>query len=218
MGVICSIHVFQAPTGPTIRMAPAVQCVMNLTCQFFFIYFMLFVMLTVSEFHGGKFPLETYGIYAGLEAAKATVSFAPMLSILFVTTRMYALLLTDKKGAPQAWVQDGMFMATWSLLISFMTCLGTGFAMGKVELDEDGNVVNKFENQYVGIAMTVVRYLSMLLLYGGIITVIYGLFVMTPETANGRGSLPVVSDAVNSTPVGNPPPGPESVSFLGFKM
>ena len=30
-----------------------------------------------------------------------------MLGILFVTTRMYALLLTDKKGAPQAWEQDG---------------------------------------------------------------------------------------------------------------
>merc|ERR1719408_1031996 len=109
-------------------------------------------------------------------------------------------------------------MATWSLLVSFMACLLTGFAMSKVELDEDGNVVNKFENKYIGIAMTVVRYLAMLLLYGGIVTVIVGLFVMTPETANGRGSIPVVSDAVNSTPVGNPPPGPAAVSFLGIRI
>ena len=29
---------------------------------------------------------------------------------------------------------------------------------------------------------------------------------MTPETANGRGSVPLVSDAVRATPVGNPPP------------
>jgi len=80
-----------------------------------------------------------------------------------------------------------------------------------VTTDEDGNVTNKFSNQYVGIGMTVVRYLAMLLLYGGIVTVIVGLFKMTPENANGRGSVPFVSDAINSTPVGNPPPGATSV-------
>merc|ERR1719213_1037249 len=93
----------------------------------------------------------------------------------------------------------------------FLLCLVTGLVMDKVEQDEDGNVVNKFENQYVGIAVTAIRYLSMLLLYGGMVMVIVGLFVMTPETANGRGSVPLVSDAVNATPVGNPPPGPQTV-------
>merc|ERR1719169_49869 len=83
--------------------------------------------------------------------------------------------------------------------------------MDAVETDEDGNVVNKFSNRYVGIIVTSIRYLSMLLLYGGIVMVIVGLFVMTPESANGRGSVPVVSDAVNATPVGNPPPGPDAI-------
>merc|ERR1719337_591610 len=123
-------------------------------------------MLTVQELSGGAFQLQEYSFFAALESAKATLAFAPMLSILFVTTRMYALLITDNKGAPRAWVQDGMFMATWSLLISFLMCLVTGLVMDDVETDEDGNVVNKFSNQYVGIAVTVVRYLTMLLLYG----------------------------------------------------
>merc|ERR1719310_1649275 len=216
VGVAYSICTFVAPAGPqaTLPGSPAVQCVLNLRCQFFFVYFMMTVLLTISELSGGAVPLEKYKIFSAIESAKSTLAFAPMLSILFVTTRMYALLLTDKKGAPQAWVQDGMFMASWSLLISFVCCLGTSLAMGKVELDESGNVINKFDNKYVGIAMSVVRYLAMLLLYGGIVTVIVGLFVMTPETANGRGSVPLVTDAVNSTPLGNPPPGPESVSFL----
>merc|ERR1719221_1295049 len=157
-------------------------------------------------------PLEKHKFFYACEASKATLAFAPMLSILFVTTRMYALLITDNKGAPQSWVQDGMFMATWSLLISFVMCLVTGLVMDEVETDEDGNVVNKFTNQYVAIAMTTVRYFSMLLLYGGIVLVIVGLFVMTPETANGRGSVPVVSDAVNATPVGKPPPTPDQVA------
>merc|ERR1719213_1243828 len=142
-------------------------------------------MLTVSEISGGRVPLHEYRLFAAIEATKSTLAFAPMLSILFVTTRMYALLITDKKGAPQAWVQDGMFMATWSLLISFVSCLITGLVMDKVEQDEDGNVVNKFSNQYVAGFMVFLRYLTLVLLYGGIATVIYGLFVMTPETATG---------------------------------
>merc|ERR1740138_1678983 len=123
-------------------------------------------MVTVSELSQGRYHLETYKFFVALEAAKATLAFAPMLSILFVTTRMYALLITDKKGAPQAWVQDGMYMATWSLLISFLMCMVSGLIMDKVETDEDGNIVNKFSNQYVGIAVVTVRYLTMLLLYG----------------------------------------------------
>jgi len=216
VGVVYSIFVFEAPAGPeaTLPVSPTVHCVVNLTCQFFFVYFMLTLMMTLSEVSGGTIPLERYRFYAALQATQATLAFAPMLSILFVTTRMYALLLTDKKGAPQAWVQDGMFMATWSLMISFLMCLATGLVMDEVETDEDGNVINKFSNKYVGISVTILRYLTMVLLYGGMTMVIVGLFVMTPETANGRGSVPVVSDAVNSTPIGEAPPGPGQVADI----
>jgi len=31
-------------------------------------------------------------------------------------------------------------------------------------------------------------------LYGGVIAVIVGLYTMTPETANGRGAVPLVGD------------------------
>merc|ERR1719456_552766 len=112
---------------------------------------MMTVMLAISEISQGRIALEKYRLFAAISAAQSTLAFAPMLSILFVTTRMYALLITDKKGAPQAWVQDGMYMATWSLLISFLCCLLTGLVTDKVETDEDGNVVNKFSNQYVAI-------------------------------------------------------------------
>merc|ERR1719359_753237 len=212
VGVIYSIFTFEAPGGPaaTLPVSPAVQCVVNLTCQFFFVYFMMTLMLTVSE--PNHINAQEYKVFAAIESAKATLAFAPMLSILFVTTRMYALLITDKKGAPQRWVQDGFYMCTWSLFISFWMCLATAFALDEVKTDDDGNVVNQFENRFVAIAVTVVRYLSMVLLYGGIICVIVGLFIMTPENANGRGSVPVVSDAVRATPVGGKPPGPNEVA------
>lgn len=206
--VMYAIIVFEASSGPTVPVSPTVQCVMNLTAQFFLVYLLMTIMLTVSEVSGGKYPLETYKLFAALEASKATLAFAPMLSILFVTTRMYALLITDKKGAPQGWVQDGMYMATWAIAISFMSCLFTGLIMDDVKTDEDGNVINKFSSPAVGFGMVAVRYLSMFLLYGGILTVIYGLFVMTPETANGRGSLP----GVGQTPLGDSPPGPGALA------
>jgi hypothetical protein len=212
MGVSLSIFTFEGPAGPdaTLPVSPTVQCVVNLTCQFFFVYFMMTAMLTVSEVTGGAVPVEQWKLFAAIDSTKATLAMAPMLSILFMTTRMYALAITDKKGAPQAWVQDGMYMATWSLLISFSMCMIAGLVMDKVETDTDGNVVNKFSNKYLGIAVTGIRYLSMFLLYGGIVTVVVGLFVMTPETANGRGSVPVVGHvaSVNTMPFSNPPRGP----------
>jgi len=210
-GVIYSIYAFEAPGGPeaTLPVSPAAHCVANLACQFFFVYGLMTVMMTVSATTGVQ--MEKWRLFAAVEASRATVGFAPMLAILFVTTRMYALLITDKKGQPQAWVQDGMYMATWALLISFLACLCTGLVM-EVKTDEDGNVVSEFSNQYAAAAMQFLRYATMLLLYGGIVLVIVGLFTMTPENANGKGSIPVVSDAVNATPMGGKPPSVGDIS------
>jgi len=48
-----------------------------------------------------------------------------------------------------------------------------------------------------------IRWLGSALLYGGVITVTVGIWTMTPETANGRGAVPLVSD----TPFGQEPIG-----------
>merc|ERR1719183_75856 len=100
VGVIYSIFTFEAPAGPaaTLPVSPTVQCVVNLTCQFFFVYFMMTAMLTISEVTGGTVPMEKWKLFATIDSSKTTLAFAPMLSILFVTTRMYALLITDKKS------------------------------------------------------------------------------------------------------------------------
>merc|ERR1719386_600621 len=126
---------------------------------------------------------------------QCVVMFCPMLAILFVGTRMYALQITDNKGAPQGWVQDGMYMATWSLLIQFVMVLVTPCATGAPgEVDEDGNIKWEPANPILFYAVLAIRWLGFLLLYGGIITVITGLYTMTPETANGRGAVPLVGD------------------------
>merc|ERR1719159_775882 len=125
-----------------------------------------------------------------------------MLAILFVGTRMRALQLTNQKGAPQGWAQDGMYMATWSILLQFLmvllvpicTFIMEGAAVHP-ELDEDGNVdPTKFKSGgRIGlICVQIVRWLGFILLYVGTICVMVGAYTMTPETANGRGSVPLV--------------------------
>merc|ERR1719169_256131 len=119
--VIYSIFVIQHPQGAqyTPPISVTMQCVINLTVQYFTVYLLLWVSITIKEFTGFEWHL----LVNTMENAKGTIAFCPMLSILFVGTRMYALQLTDQKGAPQGWCQDGMYMATWSILIQFLMVL-----------------------------------------------------------------------------------------------
>merc|ERR1719359_817334 len=132
--VIYSVYVIKNPNGPTPMVSPAMQCVMNLTIQFFFVYLMLWVFVTAKQF--------TEGMRDFLDFARATVQFCPMLSILFVGLRMRALQITDQKGAPQGWAQQGMFLCTYSLMAQvLMVLLLPLFTRGAPKTDVDGNVV-----------------------------------------------------------------------------
>merc|ERR1719207_204391 len=195
------------PDGPekTPPVSPTMQCVINLTVQFFFIYLLLWIFLTLDQF--GVNLTGQNVIADAMEAARQTVQYAPMLAILFVATRMRALQITNQKGAPQGWAQDGMYMATWAVAIQFWMCLAMMFFSVKIETDEDGNVISKFENPIGVWTVTIIKYLGLLLLYGGVITVITSIFLITPETANGRGSVPLVSDGMDTVGADGPPPG-----------
>jgi len=189
--VVYSIFTIQHPKGPeyTIPISVTMQCVLNFTFQFFFVYTWIWAAITIKEFTQYEWALMTQT----MENCKGVVMFCPMLSILFVGTRMQALQMTDNKGAPQGWTQDGMYLATWSLLIQFIMVLVTPCATGvPAQVDEDGNIKWEPENKILFYCVVAIRWLGFLLLYGGIITVITGVYTMTPETANGRGSVPLV--------------------------
>merc|ERR1719335_2021816 len=137
-----------------------------------------------------------------------------MLAILFVAARMRALQLTNQRGAPQGWAQDGMYMATWAILLQFLMVflipVCTLVMEGKAthpDLDEDGNVKFKPEGKIAMIVVQIIRWIGFLLLYVGAITVMVGVYTMTPETANGRGSVPLVGD----TPFAKEPYGMNDV-------
>merc|ERR1719482_1667777 len=189
--VIYSVFTIQHPKGDeyTPPISVTMQCVINLTFQFFFIYLMIWVCITIKEFTGQEWALLTNT----MENLRATAAFCPMLAILFVGTRMRALFLTNQRGAPQGYAQDGMYMATWAVLIQFLMVLliplCTLVMEGKAthpEVDADGNVKFKPEGKIALICVEVIRWLAFILLYVGTICVMVGAYTMTPEPANGR--------------------------------
>merc|ERR1719465_254214 len=113
VAVVCSVFTIQHPDGEdkTPPLSPTMQCVLNLVFQYFFIYLLLWIYYTVEDFVGLDMSILSAAKDA-IESAKATVQFAPMLSVLFIATRMRALQMTQNKGAPQGWVQDGMYLAS----------------------------------------------------------------------------------------------------------
>merc|ERR1719443_277940 len=191
--VIYSVFTIQHPQGEqyTPPISVTMQCVINLTFQFFFVYIGIWVGITVKEFTKFEWPLLNNTI----ESMVGTVAYCPMLSILFVGTRMRALLITNNKGAPQGWVQDGMYMATWAVLIQFLMCMIVPLATGEpAKTDEDGTPIYKPDNQILLYIALALKWVTYIFLYGGVIAVITGVYTMTPETANGRGSIPLAGD------------------------
>jgi hypothetical protein len=217
MAVVCSVFTIQHPDGKELTppLSPTMQCVLNLVFQYFIIYLLLWIYYTIEDFVGLDMSILAAAKDA-IESAKATVQFAPMLSVLFVATRMRALQMTQNKGAPQGWVQDGMYLASWAVLIQFMMCLlmpvFTGRKFTPDTLDGSQKTTDEDINAMPGgkagaIAVTVVRYVALVALLGGVATVITGAIIMTPETANGRGSIPLVTDGTLPVDLAPPPPG-----------
>merc|ERR1719421_429460 len=202
--VVVSIFTLEHPDGAqyTPPISPTVQCVLNLTFQFFFIYLMVWACISLRE-------------WTTMESCMGTVAFCPMLAILFVGTRMRALQMTNNKGAPQGWAQDGMYLATWSIFVQFFMVVIAGVATGeKVKTDADGNATWHPTNIYLWYGVQVVRWFAVLALWGGAITVIISVFTITPETANGRGAIPLVTDGtvpVVGDQLAGPPPGAQNV-------
>merc|ERR1719240_507517 len=216
IAVVCSVFTIQHPEGKELTppLSPTMQCVLNLAFQYFLIYTLLWVFITVEDFT--SFDLSS--AKDAIESAKSTVQFAPMLSVLFIATRMRALQMTDNKGAPQGWVQDGMYLATWSILIQFMMCLIMPFFTGHKytpdTLDGSGDKDAKevdLGNPIGKWVVTFVRYAALIALMGGVATVATGVFMMTPETANGRGAIPVIADGTLGVNLAPKPPGVNSL-------
>merc|ERR1719446_818398 len=181
VAVVCSVFTIEHPKGAehTPPLSPTMQCVTNLASQYFFIYLLLWIFYTVKDF----FDYDMAFLKDAIETAKTTVQFAPMISVLFIATRMRALQISDNKGAPQGWAQDGMYLCSWALMVQFLMCLFIPlFTKEKYETDSmDGSSkatadvepkVGSYKIPGGHIVVETLRYLALLALLGGMVTVI----------------------------------------------
>jgi len=213
--VVCSVFTIEHPDGAeqTPPLSPTMHCVLNLAFQYFLIYLLLWIFFTIKE--SGYEHEYMSKAQDAIQSAKATVQFAPMLSVLFIATRMRALQITDNKGAPQGYVQDGMYLASWSIVIQFMMCLIMPFFTKDhkykpdtldAPVDKTETESQEVDNKWGAYVVSFIRYCALIALIGGVATVITGVFLMTPENANGRGSIPLITDGTLPVDLAPPPP------------
>merc|ERR1719178_644915 len=125
------------------KVSPTLQCVVSLSIQFFCIYTALAILRTMNEFTNNGF-ISAQKI---IEVACTTVTYAPMLCVLFIGTRMRAIQLTqgetEKYKLPQPWVQSAMFICSYAVLCQVILVLVmpvfTG-GMNNVTVDSEGNI------------------------------------------------------------------------------
>jgi len=169
------------------------RCIVIMVCQYMIIYTALAVCRTYQEFSGtGKGPVE-----AGLKAAAQTLTYGPMLCVLFIACRMHVEFLSDGKDQPQVWVQHCMYALTFSVLLSAILVLfipvltGRPMPLKEGSCDVEAPVFSEGESSKMGFyVLTFCRYGILLGLYGGLAGVIVGINTYLPPGEKDLSKLP----------------------------
>merc|ERR1719326_2631048 len=129
--------------------------------------------------------------------------FAPMLAVLFIGCRMRALQIIGvatggvipPTAGPQTWAQDAMFLATWSLHVQLIMTILVPLILGagKTEQDESGNVkAPAGSSKVIGMIFDTIRYLCLLSMYGGSVTIMVAIYYMSPDTLPPNNAGPLI--------------------------
>merc|ERR1719393_1038919 len=161
----------------------AMQCVVSLTIQFMVIYTALAICRMAADGFGLK--SDNLPIQKILQTATLTVAFAPMLAILLLAFRMRVNQLTKNKGNPPAWCQICMYFCTYAiLLMTLIVCVIPLFTGETIGVDpKTGQIpqdTEPFKSQACAIAFTAAKYLILVMLYGGVLAVVYALCTYQP--------------------------------------
>jgi len=136
------------PEGKAFPVAPAVQCTVILSCQYFIVYGGIQIARTWTQFTSIAANFTSKAETA-LMTATASMNFAPMLAVLFIGARMRALNMDPVNGNPQPWAQNCFFMCTYALLAQTMCSVAVPLVLqgdvkkGKCEGDMEYTVENK---------------------------------------------------------------------------
>merc|ERR1719364_470961 len=145
--------------------SPAVACTMNLCFQYFAVYLGIALIQTYQSFYGESTTSSKWK--ATFTLLSNTVSFAPMLAVLFIGARMRALNMDPVNGNPQKWAQTCFSVAVPLVL------------QGEVKVGKcEGDMEYTVENKMFGTILAIGRYVMMICLYIGAGCVIYSIFTI----------------------------------------
>merc|ERR1719389_1591812 len=179
------------------------QCMVSLTIQFMVVYTALAICRMAADSFGLKY--DNLPIQKILQTATLTVAFAPMLAILFLAFRMRVNQLTRNKGNPPVWAQICMYFCTYAiLLMTLIVCVIPLFTGETIGVDpKTGDIpadTQPFQSQACAIAFTVLKYLILLMLYGGALAVVYAIITFVPPAGTWpEGKKFPVAPAVQCT-------------------
>merc|ERR1719484_325288 len=190
-----------AEGGCTPPVSTTMKCVISLAIQYFVLYSALAFTRSFVELSGTQLPALT----ATLSAACMTVNYAAMLSVLFLGTRMRAVQLSggkpDEYGLPQWWVKTAMWVCVSAVQVQTLVVLALPFVLGGTpKVAEDGTPELPPSPGIVAKILGVLRWVTMVALYGGFTTVCVGAYSMeAPTEVYPEGTAPPVSPAVACT-------------------
>lgn len=183
------------------------KCIVIMCVQCIVTYTALAACRTYNELigtEGGK-------VEAGLKAAAQTLTYGPMLCTLFIACRMRVEFLSDGKDQPQMRVHYCMYVVTFSVLANALLVLFIPRMAGRaVPLKEHLHDLERFhylerphfdedESKGALIALTIMRYLLLLALYGGLAGLIVGIRSYVPPGVTDISELPLPTAAENCT-------------------
>jgi hypothetical protein len=158
---------------PVPPVSTTMKCVISVTILYFIVFTSLFIVSSAQDATGQKYALHDI-----LVDACDTVVYAPMISVLFIGTRMRAIAVTkgnpELYGLPQWWCKDAMVVSS--------CCV---FALTLISLAE--HVMPAAAR-----ALTIAQYAADALLYAGFAAVSYGLYTM--DTPKELGASAPISD------------------------
>jgi hypothetical protein len=178
---------------------PALAATINLLVQYFIIALAYQISDTMQKLKVA--PPEMWNkAYAILTQAMTTVNFAPMLSILFIGTRMRALQIDPVNGSPQEWAQTCFYVCAYSVLgqtiLVILIPIVTGAEAKPGEIPGDVKFV--IPNPRLAGGVQVVRLLLMAAMYIATAMIVYA--NLTMEHPSG-GETPPLSPAMQNVTI-----------------
>jgi hypothetical protein len=189
-GCFCAIvtSIFMLDEDANQKMPTSTACIIHLVDMYYFVYVGAWLCMTIRQFSqptdtSFQGPRTLDIIAQTFEVARSTVTFIPVTAVLIFAARLRASQVTMAQGAPQEWVQSAMVSSTGAIFVQLIVVLlSPCCAVAAPQINVDGTIDEiKTPNKNANTCITWMRAILVLVLYGGLISVVVGIYLMNPQ-------------------------------------